>query len=825
MLILRLAYIQLLNTIKIKFKFLVMRNFFTKHFLLVVLTFVAADMLAQINTLKITAPAAIAGEYDVQRFNWGPIVSTSVTGEAKYGDDGTAPVNDGCTDLTNDLTGTIGFLDRGVCGLSDKAARIEKAGGIAAIICNTATGNAASAVGGGVPGLKLKINAYMMSDADCKKVRASILAGGVTAELIHKSVPCTITYEPEVFWGNVSGQGDFAGGLNGWTIENATPDLDTRTTWFWTESGFPRTARSFTDNNIKSVSQCNGAACMDLEALQFEDNESPTQPYNNYSSALVSPSIDCRGKTKINLQFRMFHNRLNGSASYALFDGTTWGDPVKIASKNTVNQNAVGETVVIAVPQFANKENCKVKFIVTGDFYTFVLDDVMLSEKEVVDSKINKDWYAVAPTVRVPASQVSPIHFMTDVSNIGNTDASNVNVDVLIENETGVEVAKLTKNYGSLAFGSTSQNGIFDDSFTPDATPQLYNAYYQISSSDNDADTTNNKASFLFEVTENTFSTLFSEAQVNSAYLKDIARIWAVTPTNYQSFGTIYYMPKGAGYTVDKVRFGLDNAVDEIESAGFIQVELYEWIDENNDLSVAPNERILVGANSVFLEGDVIANPRLIEMPIWGVDEGGNPVEDQQVQLKDDQNYVMIAHTRPLDPSFPRIKFLTYNGFGLENVIDRSVYFYPADYVLDSLGLNQRGGSVFAYEGVDESDEADRTYDLLGNTGTLFSLANMYLEMDIKKSNSTYNIAKTGSANVFPNPASRDLYVDITLDNTSDVKVELISVDGKVVMTKSFDGVKDSRLKLELNGVASGAYTAMIHTNTGVIAKKVVVQK
>jgi len=32
-------------------------------------------------------------------------------------------------------------------------------------------------------------------------------------------------------------------------------------------------------------------------------------------------------------------------------------------------------------------------------------------------------------------------------------------------------------------------------------------------------------------------------------------------------------------------------------------------------------------------------------------------------------------------------------------------------------------------------------------------------------------------------------------------------------------------LKLELNGVASGAYTAMIHTNTGVIAKKVVVQK
>lgn len=69
---------------------------------------------------------------------------------------------------------------------SDRPARIEKIGAIAAIICNTTTGSAANAIGGGGVGVQMKISTYMMSDADCKKIKASILAGGVTAELIDK---------------------------------------------------------------------------------------------------------------------------------------------------------------------------------------------------------------------------------------------------------------------------------------------------------------------------------------------------------------------------------------------------------------------------------------------------------------------------------------------------------------------------------------------------------------------------------------------------------------------------------------------------------------
>jgi len=152
-----------------------MRRFFTKHFLLMLLGFAAIDVMGQINTLKITAPAGIAGEYAVQRFNWGPIISTAVSGAVGYGVDATSPFNDGCSDFTNDLAGKIGFVDREPCaaaaatGVVNKAARIEKIGAIAAIICNTTTGSAANAIGGGGVGVQMKISNYMMSDADCKK--------------------------------------------------------------------------------------------------------------------------------------------------------------------------------------------------------------------------------------------------------------------------------------------------------------------------------------------------------------------------------------------------------------------------------------------------------------------------------------------------------------------------------------------------------------------------------------------------------------------------------------------------------------------------------
>lgn len=808
-----------------------MRRFFTKHFLLMLLGFAAIDVMGQINTLKITAPAGIAGEYAVQRFNWGPIISTAVSGAVGYGVDATSPFNDGCSDFTNDLTGKIGFVDREPCaaaaatGVVNKAARIEKIGAIAAIICNTTTGSAANAIGGGGVGVQMKISTYMMSDADCKKIKASILAGGVTAELINKPVTCTTTYGPEVFWGNVAGQGDFSGGLNGWTIENATPDLNTRTTWFWTETGFPRSARGFTDNNIKSTTQCNGAACMDLEALQFEDNPSPAQPYNEYSSSLVSPAIDCRGKSKINLQFRMFHNRLNGSASYQLFDGTSWGDAVLVPTANAVNVSAVGETAVIPVPEFAGKENCRIKFIVEGDFYAFVVDDVILYEKEIVDVVVNKDWVAVAPTLKVPATQVSPMPFMADISNIGNTASQDVVLSVDIKDASGTLLKTVTNNYGTVDGATKVENSPFAEKYTPPAVPGKYTGEYYISGSNEPAENNgNNNYPFQFYVTDKTFGNVESEAEQGSAYLEDVADSWVVSDiTNYHSAGNVYYVQNGAKYTVSEVRFGLKNDPSTIDGSGYVFVDLFEVTDVT---SLSPTTRTLVATGAVLLDVTAIDDFRNIPVQLFVPNADGGPSEEKLKSLKDNTNYFLTVNTAPLDPSFDRYQFLQYSGNG-SDVFDRSVYVAPVNFALDSLKMNRLCGTYWQRVGVDNTydDIRSRTYQRLGNEG-FGTWSMLYLEMDVEKAESTYNVNSTAEVKVFPNPAARELYIDITLENVSNnVKVDLVSMDGKTVLSKSFDGVQDSRLKIDLTNVTTGTYSALIHTNEGVITKKVIVQK
>ncbi len=806
-----------------------MRRFFTKHFLLAMLSFAAVDMIAQINTLTVNNPASAAGDYYIVRAEFGSQDNTELSGPAAFATD--ANGTELCEDATNDLTGKVAFIDRGTCNFSLKALNAQNAGAIAVIVCNNAA-NASEApiiMSSGDFGDQVTIPSFMTGYASCQKIRAAIIAGEADVTLKHLDCFNKGNYPANIVWGNGADadgfRGDFAGGLNGWTIDKPG-------TWYRSSNGdIVGGAYIGATRTLIGWTGCDGAMVMNSDSL--DNNGSTTGSGQGpcpavCTASLISPNITLPdGVVGLTVEFsqalRQFRSEFYLYTSTD--NGATWSDPIRFNTEHPTNSSHIQERKAIPLIGFAGAKQIKLRFEYRGNYYYWAIDDVILKNEVSPDAKINTDYFAVAPTLRVPASQVVPMYFMTDIANPGNGDASNVDVNVVINDAEGNEVAVLTKNYGTMAAGATLENGLFEETFTPDPTPQFYNAYYEIVSGE-DSNTSNNVAPFFFEVTENTFGTLLPEELVEPLnYMKDIAAIWAVTPTNYQSFGNIYHVANGKDYTVNTVRFGLANPVEELEDAGFIQVELYEWNDEDKDLSCQPHERTLVGANSIYLEGEILANPRLIEIPLYGVDDSGNANEDSKIELKDNQNYIIVAHTRPLDPSFPRMQFLTYNGFSLTNAFDRSSYVWPVLNALDSAGVDYVGGSLFEIEGLDENDEAERSYDFLGNTGTLFSLATMFLEMDIVDATSTYNIAKTGSATVFPNPASKEFYIDITLDNVSDVKVELVSVDGKVVISKSFDGVQDSRLKMELNSVASGSYTAMIHTNNGVIAKKVIVQK
>lgn len=808
-----------------------MRRFFTKHLLLMVLGFVAIDMMGQkINTLVIDAPASIAGNYSAVRASFGVDYVTPITADAAFGTDGTATGTLLCAAATNDLTGKIGFVDRGGCNpavngeFGSKALKAQQAGAVAVIICNNMA-NATQApfsMTTGTNGGQVTVPTFMISYNDCQKIRASILDGTAKATLKNVCLN-TGTYGPEVVWGQIPGQGDFTGGLNDWTI-------DKDNTWQFDGDG-EILGGAWGGTVMDSWTDCSGIMKFNSDFL--DNNGSQTGAGTGLcpsvcTGALISPNIDLSAHNIAGLSIEFSQATRQFRSEYYIMaskdNGVTWPDTLQINTELPSNSNVINERKKVALLGYAGATQVRFKFEYVGEYYYWGIDDVVLKNETVVDARVNTNFYAVAPTLRVPKTQVAPMPFLADISNIGNGDATGVKLEVVIQNGTD-EVARLENVYGNVAAGTSIENVLFVDQFTPPADAAFYEAAYVLTS-DNDSNAANDEAGFFFEVTENTFGNLLPESFVSTPnYMEDVTGFWAVTPTNYYSGGNAYFLPEGDGYTVDKVRFGLENALDEIEGTGFVQVDLYEWID-GVDAACSPLERVLVGSNSQFITADEISNARLIEIPLYAVDVEGSPIEGSEIVLKDNANYVLVAHASPLEPSAPRYRFLSYSGTMQDDPFDRSIYNEATNFALTEAGQTRFAGSLWNIEGVDETDIADRIFDRLGNNVTLFSFATMYLEMDIKKASSTYDIAKSGTANVFPNPASRELYIDVTLDNVSaNVRVDLVTIEGKVATSKSFTNVQDSRLKLDLSGLTSGTYTAMIHTDNGVIAKKVVVQK
>jgi hypothetical protein len=816
-----------------------MRRFFTKHLLLIALGFLSVDMMGQaINTLTINGPAGIAGNYEVVRAAFGSTSNNPVTANAAFVNDGsTTPtgtatsgtINDGCQAPTNTLTGTIGFVDRGGgCGFTDKVAFMQTAGAVAVVICQNA--DVWPFVAGGT-NANITIPVFTLSLADCNKIRVDVIAGTANATLryLYECDNVDPNYGPTVVWGKTAGQGDFTGGLNGWEVSN-------QNTWEFNATGQITKQNYSADVNVGSFTPCDGVAEFNSDFLDnggtsaFGTGLCPSLTSTGSSAAppcigeLISPVIDLDGTSIVGITIEFSQAYRSFSSDHFIIaskdGGTTWSDTIKINDELNIYN---GRTKV-AISGYAGVSKLRFKFRYESQYYYWAIDDVVVHNEVLPDVKVNRNFFAVAPTLRVPKTQITPMPFLADVSNIGNRDAADTKLEVAIFNGAD-EIARLENVYGNIAAGTSVENVLFTEQFTPAADAAFYEAAYIISSPD-DYNEGNDVAEFFFEVTENTFGNLLPEAAVNTPnYMEDVTGFWAVTPSNFYSAGNAYFLPEGDGYTVDKVRFGLENTLDQIEGTGFVQVDLYEWID-GIDPACNPLERVLVGTNSVFLSSDDISNPRLIEIPLFAVDAEGSAIEGSEIILKDNANYVLMAHTIPLEPSAPRYRFLSYSGTLQTSSFDRSIYNEGTNFALTEAGQTRFAGSLWNIDGVDDTDIADRTFDRLGNNVSLYSFATMYLEMDIRLATSTYDIAKSGTANVFPNPASRELYIDVTLDNVSaNVRVDLVTIEGKVATSKSFTNVQDSRLKLDLSGLTSGTYTAMIHTDNGVIAKKVVVQK
>ncbi|HEY5928474.1 MAG TPA: M36 family metallopeptidase [Kofleriaceae bacterium] len=116
--------------------------------------------------------------------SWGP-KDFDVTGQLIVGTDPDGPnMTDGCTPLTNTVTGKIVVVDRGNCTFKRKALNIQNAGGIGMLLVNNVTSTSPPGMGeDSMITTTITIAALSVTMADGATIKSDIAAGTVSATL------------------------------------------------------------------------------------------------------------------------------------------------------------------------------------------------------------------------------------------------------------------------------------------------------------------------------------------------------------------------------------------------------------------------------------------------------------------------------------------------------------------------------------------------------------------------------------------------------------------------------------------------------------------
>ncbi len=819
----------------------VMRNVFTK-FLMV--SFLAALICSvsfgqELNTLTVNSPAGLAGDYKIVRALFGSQSNNPITADALFG----APSN-GCAALTTNGSGKIVFLNGGrttACENDFKCLNAQNSGAVAVIICSVNLNESLTIMQTfNNVGNQVTIPAFYASRETCDQLRVDLTAGGVNVTLKNKTCPTSVSYTSNAVWGDTPGEGDFSNGFGDWTIDKG---------WIHNPTGVIRngaytTGRSNGPRVVGSETFCNGVAEFNSDYL---DNRGMTNPDGTpvagagdcpsvCTGYLLSPNITFANPIGgLTIEFSQSLRQFQ-SQYYIMVSrdgGATFSDTVRLNTEYATNGNHESARKRVAFTGFGGATQIRFKFEYVGNYYYWAIDDVVVYDDSYVDLQVNRDWFSVSPYFKMPKSQVSEIPLMANVTNLGNADAENTVLNVVVNGPSFTQTKELI--YGDFPANSIVQDRPFGEVITSPATVGRYTAEYQITSTD-EADGPNNRAGFEWHVTENTFANLDSEAALNSTYMQFYAAPWSVVPdSRIYSISNVYYVPKGANngnpYVATKARYGLVNALADVTDQT-IRIDLFEWVDEDNSWSSEANERTRVGTNFQILSSE-IPNLRSIETDIWAVDVDGFPVEGERVKLKDNTHYLISASVSPNIPATdPQMQLLGYTARALDNYNRSLGNMLATNVALDTLQslsvLSDRTcGSLFAWENITGTNIEDidaRRFRTIFGSG-LFPVTKAFLEMDIAlASNTTETELPTVAVKTFPNPAARDLFVDLTLNKVSEkVEVAMYDIEGRLVSTRTFDNVKEDRLKLDISTLTNGVYNVKVVTAEGTATRKVIV--
>lgn len=433
--------------------------------------------------------------------------------------------------------------------------------------------------------------------------------------------------------------------------------------------------------------------------------------------------------------------------------------------------------------------------------YHWSIDDFEIYDADprpANDLSVSREWFAIAPNKIIPTSQVSPFGFMADVANRGLADQSNVELKIEIFDESTTVVHSDSINLGTILAGELAENNLFTGAnFLPSEEVQRYLGRYQVSADSSDFSPADNILEFRFRTSDTTFA---NEDRINYSVAPPASHPnWQGGVPHSWTWGNYFYIPNGSGFIASSASFSVFNLIDLKGKSAVIN--LYKWVDLNNDSNVQKEEREWIGYHDyTFPNSNTNQNTSFVNVPLENINGTG------PIYLTNNTAYLLM---------------LEYSANESENFFincNRRHNYEPM--IWRSIEVNQpRYGGMLGIAGSIE----DVTYEPVG-FGENYIPA---IRLHVKDSTTSVNhlLSLDHKIKVFPNPVNQKLWVQLDFaQQLSNVQIRIMDTDGRMWEQAEFAQVQEEQVSFRTKHLGSGIYFLQVITDQGMRTQRFAVQ-
>jgi len=627
---------------------------------------------------------------------------------------------------------------------------------------------------------------------------------------------------------------DFSDGPGDFTT-NPGPDVegDCIHDWIWDEDGSVLTYGNTQAGTITLASSaCNGA--MGFPAGYYQtfcsgligDIPPDYTQYIDFTAQLLSPSIDLSENACVSVKWNENFQGLNPSTQsswgsyfeYSIDGGENWLG-IDLNETDDRNIEYIRER---EFPLFGagGQSDVRLRFTFDGDFYWWIIDNIQVIERKDNDMRAQANFYAIAPLSTMPVTQVDDVRFLIDVLNRGCDTQTNTVVNCNCVDAAGTVVFNEDLAYGSISSDSLAQNKEFSTRFSPPAVVNTYTCTYTVNADEMDDNPGDNSQSFTFNVSDDL--QFRKEEGSTRGLFPLVASFWEEGEPHSWEIGNVFYATSSTDLAGNQLVFEtVDFQVNNPETLGgqLINAWLYKITDNDFNGIIDkqdPGEIQRLAVGEYTFTGFEVATD-MITVPI----EFFNSSADLEIQ-ENTHYFVSIEFPTQLidvDMIIAASEEFDYSAaMFLTRTLD-SPEITPPTSVNDiryshGFGIGKEGTLRF---------QPTNDITTLNFGDDLVPVVRLNFVPNIV---STNNLSEDIAIDVYPNPASTEINLNLDITETAkELTVQIVDISGKIVLSREYDNINSMKEAYNISNLSDGIYFMHINSAQGIQTQRFVVAK